>query len=185
VATGDDNQSDSFRGEGGRAHGNLGTCHMHSNELDKAVDYFKEQRALAISLKLAHVQSDAALNMGVALTLHVRAGRQGPPAATGAPGPHSHSSASACLNDQVREAAKWLQAAFDGGRPFAKLHLYICLAHLTICKPMSVLMRAKRTRHLHVSKSPSHGLCNGDVTLAPGKRGARTRRCSRGAAAAV
>jgi len=27
----------------------------------------------------------------------------------------------------VREAAKWLQAAFDGGRPFAKLHL----AHLT------------------------------------------------------
>ncbi len=27
----------------------------------------------------------------------------------------------------MREAAKWLQAAFDGGRPFAKLHL----AHLT------------------------------------------------------
>jgi hypothetical protein len=28
----------------------------------------------------------------------------------------------------VREAAKWLQAAFDGGDPFAKLHL----AHLTL-----------------------------------------------------
>ena len=41
-------------------------------------------------------------------------------------GPHSHSSASACLNDRVREAAKCLQAAFDGGDPMAKLHL----AHL-------------------------------------------------------
>ena len=27
----------------------------------------------------------------------------------------------------MRKAAKWLQAAFDGGHPFAKLHL----AHLT------------------------------------------------------
>ena len=35
--------------------------------------------------------------------------------------------ASACLNDRVREAAKWLQTAFDGGHRFAKLHL----AHLT------------------------------------------------------
>jgi hypothetical protein len=48
-----------------------------------------------------------------------------------APGPHSHSSALMCLNDRVREAAKWLQTAFDGtlvdgGRPFAQLHL----AHL-------------------------------------------------------
>ena len=40
---------------------------------------------------------------------------------------NSHSSASACLNDRVREAAKWLQAALDGGSLFAKLHL----AHLT------------------------------------------------------
>ena len=72
---------------------------MHLNEYVKAVAYFEAQHALAISLKLAHVQSDAALKMGVALTLHVRA----------APGPFS------------------LQAAFDGGDPFAHLHL----AHLT------------------------------------------------------
>jgi hypothetical protein len=44
----------------------------------KGVAYFEAQHALALSLQLAHVQSDAALNMGVALTLHVRAGRQGP-----------------------------------------------------------------------------------------------------------
>jgi tetratricopeptide (TPR) repeat protein len=81
----------------GRAHGNLGTCHMHLNEHVKAVAYLKAQHALAISLKLAHLQFYAALNMGGALTLHVRAARQGP--STGvdqAPGPHSHSSALAC-----------------------------------------------------------------------------------------
>jgi len=47
-------------------------------------------------------------------------------AAYRAPGPHSHSSALECLNDRV-EAAKWLQAALDGGERLAKLHL----AHLT------------------------------------------------------
>ena len=89
---------------------------MHLNESVKAVAYFEAQHALATSLKLAHAQSDAALNMGVALTLHVLAARQGPATdADEAPGPHGHSSASACLNDRVREAAKWLQAAFDGG----------------------------------------------------------------------
>ena len=67
--------------------------------------------------------------MGVALNLGVRAARQGPFAgADQAPGPHSHSSASAFLDDRVPEAAaKWLQAAFDGCSPFANLHL----AHLT------------------------------------------------------
>jgi tetratricopeptide (TPR) repeat protein len=45
-------------------------------------------------------------------------------------GPHRSTATifrSACLEDRVREAAKWLQAAFDGGHAFAKLHL----AHLT------------------------------------------------------
>ena len=117
------------RAEEGRAYGNLGTCYMHLNECVKAVAYFEAQHAMAISLKLADVQSDAALNMGVALTLDVRAAHQGPAAgADQASGPHSRSSASACLDDRVREAAKWLQAAFDGGHVcLAKLHL----THLT------------------------------------------------------
>ena len=110
-----------------RVYGNLGTGHMHLNEYVKAVAYSEAQHGLAISLKLAHVQSDAALNMGVALIVDVRAGRGPSTGADKAPGPPSHSSASACLDDRVREAPKWLQAAFDGGRPFAKLHL----AHLT------------------------------------------------------
>jgi len=47
------------------AYGNLGTCHMHLNEYVKAVAYFEAQDVMATSLKLAHVQSGAALNMGV------------------------------------------------------------------------------------------------------------------------
>jgi hypothetical protein len=102
----------------GQANGNLGICHMHLNEYVKAVAYFEVQHVMATSLKLAHLQSHVALNMGVALTLDVRAAQQGPVAgADRAPGPHSHSSASACLDDRVREAAKWFQAALDGGRP--------------------------------------------------------------------
>jgi hypothetical protein len=88
--------------------------------------------------------------------------RESAPGADQAPGPHSHSSASACLNDRVREAAKWLQAAFDGGRPFANL------AHLNSMRAKSIELRcAKRTRRRHVSKSTSHGVRNRDVTLAP------------------
>jgi hypothetical protein len=124
------------------AYASLGTDNMHLNEYVKAVAWFEAQHALATSQKLeiVHVQSHAVLNMGVALTLHVWAARQSPAtdallinfvsvrtikgssSSDEAPGPPSHSSASACLNDRVREAAKWLQAASDG-HEFAKLHL--------------------------------------------------------------
>jgi hypothetical protein len=115
---------------------------MHLNEYIKAVAYFEAQHAMATSLKLAHVQSDAAPNMGVALTLGVRAGPTTD--ADQAPGPHSHSSSSACLDDRVREAAKWLQAAFDGGRPFAKLHL----AHITFYAGQEDAALAIRKKHV-------------------------------------
>ena len=95
------------------------------------------------------MQSYTLINLGVALTLHGRAGRQGTatcsveaPGLSEAPGPHSQSSASACLNVRVREA-KWLQAAFDGDS-----------------------MRAKGTRRWHISTSTSHGASNRDVTKA-------------------
>jgi hypothetical protein len=131
---------------------------MHLIEYDKAVAYFKAQHALAMSLKLAHVQSDAALNMGVALTLHVRAARQG--TATGAdqaPGSHSHSSASACLKDRVREAAKWLQAAFDGGCAGAKLHL----AHLTFGAGQEDAALAHLKEHLSWHVQRGRDTCGG------------------------
>ncbi len=51
---------------------NLGSCHMHLNEYAEVVAYFEAQHSLAMSLKLAHVQSDASLNM-------VRAAHQDPP----------------------------------------------------------------------------------------------------------
>ena len=54
--------------------------------------------------------------------------------------------------DTVREAAKWLQTALDGGQPSANLH-----------GAPHRLMRAKRTRRWHISESTSPGVCNGDV----------------------
>ena len=156
----------------GRAYGKLGACHVFLNEFDEAVAYFKAQHAMAISLKLAHMQSHAtmnmAINMGVALTLHVRAVRQG--TATGADharGPHSHSSASSCLNDTVREAAKWLQAAFDGGRPFSQLHL----VHLSFDAGQEDASLAYLKEHISWRVQLGHYLCagcgqsRGEVTL--------------------
>ena len=144
-------------GEGG-AYGNLGTGHMHLNEYVKAVAYFEAQHALATSLKLAHAQSDAALNMGVALTLHVRAARQGPATeADEAPGSPSLSSASACLKDRVREAARWLQAAFDGGQGFARLHL----AHLTFEAGQEDAALAHLKEHLSWVVQGGRDICSG------------------------
>jgi acid phosphatase class B len=60
------------------------------------------------------------------------------------------------------------------------------VVHLQTCTwRTSPFMRAQRTRRWHISKSISHGVCDGDVTLAQdaGRRGARTRRCSRAAVA--
>ena len=113
----------------GRAYDNLGTCYIHLNELDKAIACFQAQHAMGITLDHARFKSSAALNMGISITLQIQEARQSTATrADQAPGPHSHSSASACLNGRVREAAKWLQVAFDYGLPYAKLHL----AHLTI-----------------------------------------------------
>jgi tetratricopeptide (TPR) repeat protein len=142
----------------GKAYKNLGTCHMHLNEHVKAFAYFEAQHEMATSLKLAHMWSDAALNMGVALTLLVRAARRGP--ATGAdrtPGPHSHSSALACLDDRVREAAKWLQAALDGGHAFAQLHL----AHLTFYADQEDAALAHLKEHLSWRVQRGRDTCGG------------------------
>ena len=114
---------------------------------------------------------DAAIDMGVALTLHVRADRQRPaPGADQAPAPHSPSSASAFLNDIVRQSG-------------SRLPWMVVMRWQNCTWRTSPFMRAKGTRRWHISKSTSRGVCNGDVALAPGvgKRGARTRRCSRAA----
>ena len=133
------------RAGGGIAYGTLGNCFMHLNEYVKAVAYFEEQHALAMSLKIARMQSDAALNMGVALTLDVRAGRQGPAAsADQAPGPHSHSSASACLNDRVRAATMFSRLPSMVGHACAKLHL----AHLTFVAGQEDAALAHLKEHL-------------------------------------
>ncbi len=151
----------------GEGYGYLGNLYLSQGDFSQAIEHHAQSLAIAkevddragVSGLRASIQlSDAALNMGVALTFQVRAARQGP--ATGAdqaPGPHSHSSVSACRDDRVREAAKWLQAAFDDGRPFAKLHL----AHLTFYAGQEDAALAHLKEHLSWRVQRGRHICAG------------------------
>ena len=77
---------------------------------------------MAKELQVGTGQAEAALGMGVALRLEVRASVRGRAAgASELPGPPA--SASACGDDGVREAEKWLRTALDLGDTAARLHL--------------------------------------------------------------
>ena len=107
------------------ACGNLGNCYRSTGDYGRAISCFTEQYNMAKELQVETHQAAAALGMGVALRLEVRASVRGRAAgASELPGPHS--SASACGDDGVREAEKWLQTALDLGHTAARLHL----AHL-------------------------------------------------------
>ena len=118
---------------------NLGNCMSSTGEHMKAISYFKTQYAIAEELELKGMRSNAALDMGVAMRLHIRedrraasanpalslaAGENGACSREGVPDPGS--SASARLEDRVQEAATWLQAAGAAGLASARLQL----AHL-------------------------------------------------------
>jgi len=158
----------------GRTCGNLGTCHMHLNEYVKAVAYFEAQHVLATSLKLAHVQSDAALRVSPSPLASAQLARAQLLVLT------------KLLDRKVtrRHRRAWMIECVR--RQSGSRLPWMVVVHLQTCTwRTSPFMRAKRTRRWYISKSTSHGACNGDVTLAPGvgRRGARTRRCSRAAAA--
>jgi tetratricopeptide (TPR) repeat protein len=104
---------------------NLGKCYLNTGEYAKAISYFTETYNLAKELQVGKDEIDAALGMGVALRLAFRVNlRVRALAASQLSGPLL--SASACGDDGVREAEKWLQTALDGGVTTARLHL----AHL-------------------------------------------------------
>jgi hypothetical protein len=158
------------------AYANLGCAYQSQGDFSQAIEYQAQCLAIAKEVgdragegaayanlgnayqKLAHVQSTAALSMGVASPFALRAARQGPVAgADQAPGPHGRSSASACPNDRVREAAKRLQAAFDDGRPFANLHL----AHLTFYAGQEDAALAHLKEHLSWRVQRGRDTCAG------------------------
>jgi hypothetical protein len=118
-------------------------CRSHSCALDARPQPIAPSTARCCTLHTATVCT-------------VRAARQGPVAgADQAPGPPSHSSA--CLDDRVREAAEWLQAALDGGRPFANLHL----AHLTFCAGQEDAALAHLKEHLSWRVQRGRDTCAG------------------------
>ena len=89
------------------ACGNLGECSLNTGDYARAISHFTQQHALAQKMNICSEQADAALGVGVALRLEVRA------------------SAPGCAGsaDGVREAEKWLQTAKDLGHTDARLHL--------------------------------------------------------------
>jgi len=101
---------------------NLAKCCLNTGDYGRAISYFTQQYNMAKEMQVVTHQANAALGVGVALRLEVRASVRGRAAgASELPGPHS--SASACSDDGVRKAEKWLQTALDLGRAVARLHL--------------------------------------------------------------
>jgi len=112
---------------------NIGNCMSSTGEYMKAISYSETEYVIAEELGLKEDRAKAALDMGVAMRLHVRADRQAASAnpalspAAGAshlPGPRSW--AAGRLEDRVKLAALWLETALAAGCECAKLHL----AHL-------------------------------------------------------
>ena len=104
------------------ACGNLGNCCLSTGDYGRAISYFTEQYNMAKEMQDERCQAKAALGMGVALRLEIRASVRGRAAgASELPAPRA--SASACSDDGVREAEKWLQTALDLGHTAARLHL--------------------------------------------------------------
>ena len=106
-----------------KACGNLGNCSLSTGDYGRAVSYYTEQYNMAKGLQFEKDEANAVMNMGLALKLEIRANVRGRAAgASQLPGPPS----SACENDRVREAEKWLQTVLRWGDKLAYLHL----AHL-------------------------------------------------------
>ena len=104
------------------ACGNLGNCCLNTGDYGRAISYFTQQYAMAKEMQVVLEQAKAALGVGIALRLEVRANVRGR-AAGASELPGFHASASACGDDGVREAEKWLQTALDLGHAAAHLHL--------------------------------------------------------------
>jgi len=105
-----------------RACGSLGNCCISTGEYGRAIPYFTEQYNMGKEMQVETHQAAAALGIGVALRLEVRANVRGRAAGVSElPGPPA--SESGYSDDGVREAEKWLQTALDLGLTAARLHL--------------------------------------------------------------
>ena len=107
-----------------KACGNLGKCFLNMGEYERAISYFREQHDMAMEIQVVQDQADAALGMGVAHRLELRANVRG--RAAGASELQGRLRALQRAND-LREADKWLQTAMGLGHTAARLHL-ACLA---------------------------------------------------------
>jgi len=109
-----------------RACGNLARCWLNTGDYVRAISHYSAQYEMAKEQQAVVCQADAALGLGVALRLLIRARVRGRAAGASAL-PGFLRATSACGDDSVREAGRWLQMAVDLGQAVALLHL-ACLA---------------------------------------------------------
>ena len=91
-----------------RTCGNIGKICLRMGDYGQAISCFTQQYNMAKEMEIVPDKATASLCIGVALRLEV----QGHPA-----------SASACRENGMREAEKWLQTALQFGNTPARLHL--------------------------------------------------------------
>jgi tetratricopeptide (TPR) repeat protein len=109
-----------------RACGNLARCWVNTGDYARAISHYSAQYKMAKEQQAVICQADAALGLGVALRLLIRARVRGR-AAGASDLPGFLAATSACGDESVREAGRWLKMAVDLGQAVALLHL-ACLA---------------------------------------------------------
>ena len=104
------------------ACGNIGKCYLNMGNYGQAISYFTQQYNMAKEMHVVKDQAAAALGVGVAHRLKATANLQGHDASASELPRHS-ASASACSDEKMHEAEKWLKTALDLGRTAARFHL--------------------------------------------------------------
>lgn len=90
---------------------NIAKCCLNTGYHEQAILYFRQNYEMAKEMQVEAEQGEAALGIGIALTLEVRAKAQDPKCTT------------MCDDDAVKQAEKWLQTALQFGYTPACLYL--------------------------------------------------------------
>lgn len=98
---------------------NIAKCCLNTGDHQQAILYFTQNYEMAKEMQVEAEQGEAALGIGIALGLEVRAKAQGPQCEQPAPPVCTFVSD----DDTVKEADKWLQTALQLGYTTARLHL--------------------------------------------------------------
>ena len=115
----------------GNAYGSIGRSHIQVHQYTKAVSSYKAGFDIFSQLDLAHKKAQAAWEVGTAFWLAVRHDRRAGcgDGCLNEAALQSAASSSACMDDRLEEAERWLQIGLDGGERSARLQLSYVAYH--------------------------------------------------------